>query len=94
MQWVGGSLGLAVLVTVFGSASAASPAVAASAGSAASAAAAAALAFTHGASAALSVGVAFVLATLVVATHVIRPGSRRAAELETDRGRVAIAATE
>ena len=94
MQWVGGSLGLAVLVTVFGSASAASPAVAAGAGSAASAAAAAALAFTHGASAALSVGVGFVLATLVVALVVIRPGSRRAVQPGSDRGRLAITATE
>jgi hypothetical protein len=86
-----------VLVTVFGSASAAGPAGAASAsaaGGAASAADAAALAFTHGASAALSVGVGFVLATLVVALAVIRPGSRRGVEPEADRGGVALAATE
>ncbi len=77
MQWVGGSLGLAVLVTVFGAASkagggavAASTAATANASVASSAALAAQL-FTRGISGALSVGLLFILATMVVTATVI-----------------------
>ena len=74
MQWVGGSLGLAILVTVFGAASTASGGAGSSAagpGSVASSAAIAAELFTRGVSAALSVGVLFGLATMILTATVI-----------------------
>ncbi len=67
MQWVGGSLGLAILVTVFGAASKAS-------GGASSASLAAEL-FTRGVSGALTTGVLFALGTMALTATVI--GSRR-----------------
>ncbi len=80
MQWVGGSLGLAILVTVFSAASkagggpAAAGATTAASGSAAGSAAALATAaelFTRGVSGALSVGVLFAVATMVLTLTVI-----------------------
>lgn len=67
MQWVGGSLGLAILVTVFGAASKAS--------AGASSASLAAELFTRGVSGALSTGVLFALATMALTATVI--ASRR-----------------
>jgi EmrB/QacA subfamily drug resistance transporter len=73
MQWVGGSLGLAILVTVFGAAS--KPDVLAAADTAgAPAAAVAAELMTRGVSSALTVGVLFALATMAVTLTVIARG--------------------
>jgi predicted MFS family arabinose efflux permease len=69
MQWVGGSLGLAIMVTVFGAASKIGSAAggAAAGGSVATAAEL----FTRGVSSALTVGVVFGLATMILTATVI-----------------------
>ncbi len=72
MQWVGGSLGLAILVTVFGSASHAAALTA----SAARTMADPAVVFTAGATSALQVAAGLVVAVLVVALTVIRGDER------------------
>lgn len=69
MQWVGGSLGLAVLVTVFGTAARSdspTPGV--------RAADFAATAFLHGASSAFTVGVLFALTAIALVTMVVARG--------------------
>lgn len=77
MQWVGGSLGLAILVTVFGAASNAGGA-AASSGAVGSSASTAVELFTRGVTSALSVGVLFALATMVLTVTVIARGRSEA----------------
>ncbi len=68
MQWVGGSLGISVLVSAFGAATR----------GAASAGASSVAVFSLGASSAFSVAVGFIVAALVVVALVIRvPGSAR-----------------
>ncbi len=66
MQWVGGSLGLAVLVTVFGAVVNGDPPA-----TSASEAAAAGATFLHGASSAFEVGCAFALAVVTITLVVI-----------------------
>ena len=73
MQWVGGSLGLAILVTVFGAASKADAAGAAAGAASANVSAALEL-FTRGVTSAFSVGVLFALATMVLTTVVVARG--------------------
>jgi EmrB/QacA subfamily drug resistance transporter len=72
MQWVGGSLGIAILVTVFGAAMR----------DLGSASVGPAVAFSHGAASAFSVAVLIIVGALIVATFVIR---RREQVAETSR---------
>jgi len=74
MQWVGASLGLAILVTVFGSASRAAAMTASTARTPIDQAAV----FAAGMSSALQVSAVFVVATLAIAVLVIRGRSRSA----------------
>jgi EmrB/QacA subfamily drug resistance transporter len=72
MQWVGGSLGLAVLVTVFGAALRSGGQSASTVGSSS-----AATAFLHGTTSAFMVGILFALAAIVLTTTVIGRGAWR-----------------
>jgi EmrB/QacA subfamily drug resistance transporter len=72
MQWVGGSLGLAVLVTVFGEAVRSASQTVSLGG-----AAVAETVFLHGAQSAFSVGIVFAIAAVALATTVIARGRER-----------------